>query len=101
MLLIKDMADMIIRRHLIISGLVQGVGFRWRAGQAARAAGVTGWVRNDRCGTVSMELQGSREQIEQVLGTLARAPWICMEEINTREIPTAPDEYGFVTRDDG
>ena len=95
------MSDTIIRRHLIISGLVQGVGFRWRAGKAARNVGVTGWVRNDLSGTVSMELQGTRAQIDTVLGMLERAPWIRMENISAREIPTEPGEYGFVTRDDG
>ena len=36
-----------IRKHIIFSGCVQGVGFRWRARKAAEMYGVTGWVRND------------------------------------------------------
>lgn len=88
------------RRHLIFSGLVQGVGFRWRARQAANAAGCTGWVRNDYGGTVSMELQGTRAQIGQVLEMLGRAPWIRIEDINSRTIPVDPDERGFITKDD-
>lgn len=95
------MTDTIIRRHLIISGLVQGVGFRWRAGKAARNMGVTGWVRNDLSGTVSMELQGTRAQIDAVLEMLERAPWIRIDNINARDIPMEPGEYGFATRDDG
>ena len=87
-----------IRRHLIFTGLVQGVGFRWRARQAA--AGCTGWVRNDYAGTVSMELQGTEAQLDRVLQTLERAPWIRIEGINSRTIPVEPDERGFVTRDD-
>jgi len=89
-----------IRRHLIFTGLVQGVGFRWRARQAASAAGCTGWVRNDYVGTVSMELQGTEAQLDRVLQTLERAPWIRIEGINSRTIPVEPDERGFVTRDD-
>lgn len=88
------------RRHLIISGLVQGVGFRWRAKQAANAAGCTGWVRNDYSGTVSMELQGTQAQIDRVLQTLERAPWIRIEDINSRVIPVDPVERGFITKDD-
>jgi len=95
------MADRIIRRHLIVSGHVQGVGFRWRAAKAAQSVGVTGWVRNDLSGTVSMEVQGTREQIDAVLAMLARQPWIRMDDINARDIPTQPGEYGFATRDDG
>lgn len=92
--------EALIRRHLIVSGLVQGVGFRWRARQAANALGVTGWVRNDSGGTVSMELQGTEAQIDRVLQTLERAPWIRVEAVNARTIPAQPDERGFVTRDD-
>lgn len=32
------------RRHLVFTGRVQGVGFRYRASYAARSLGVTGWV---------------------------------------------------------
>ena len=88
------------RKHLILSGVVQGVGFRWRARQAASAVGVTGWVRNDRRGTVSMELQGTEAQIDRVLQMLDRAPWIRIEDINMRTIPLDMDERSFVTRDD-
>ena len=94
------MQEKLIRRHLIFTGVVQGVGFRWRARQAANAAGCTGWVRNDYVGTVSMELQGTEAQLDQVLRTLERAPWIRIEDINSRLIPVEPDERGFITRDD-
>ena len=94
------MQEKLIRRHLIFTGVVQGVGFRWRARQAANATGCTGWVRNDYVGTVSMELQGTEAQLDHVLQTLERAPWIRIEGINSRTIPVEPDERGFVTRDD-
>ncbi len=94
------MAGPILRRHLIFSGRVQGVGFRWRARQAARSAGATGWVRNDRGGTVSMELQGSEEQIDLVLRALERGRYLYIEELNVRSIPPEPEERDFVTLDD-
>ncbi len=94
------MQEKLIRRHLIFTGVVQGVGFRWRARQAANAAGCTGWVRNNYVGTVSMELQGTEAQLDHVLRTLESAPWIRIEDINSRLIPVEPDERGFVTRDD-
>ena len=90
----------LMRRHLIIEGIVQGVGFRWRARQAANAVGWTGWVRNDYGGTVSMELQGTGEQIGRVLEMLERAPWIRIENINARTIPCEHDERGFAAKDD-
>ena len=94
------MSEPIIRRHLIFSGAVQGVGFRWRARRAAEAYGVTGWVRNDRCGSVTMELQGTPAQIDMVLRAIERGLYIRVEELRTRTIPTEADERGFVTCDD-
>ena len=46
-----------IRKHIIFRGWVQGVGFRWRACQAAELYGCTGWVRNEWDGAVSMEIR--------------------------------------------
>ena len=94
------MAERLVRRQLIFEGLVQGVGFRWRARQAARAAGATGWVRNDRDGTVSMELQGTEAQIDRVLQTLEQGRYIRIENIRIRTIPTEAEERDFVTLDD-
>jgi len=48
-----------------------------------------------------MELQGTPEQIAEVIGMLERAPWIRIEDINSRDIPTEASERGFVTKDDG
>lgn len=88
----------IIREHLIFSGTVQGVGFRWRAMRAADAAGCTGWVRNDPNGTVSMEIQGSQAQIDRVIQSLDRAPYIRITDLNVRRIPVDVRESDFVTK---
>ena len=94
------MTDPLVRKHLIFYGAVQGVGFRWRALQAAKAAGATGWVRNDRHGTVSMELQGAEAQIDRVIQALDRAPWIRIDSIHAHGIPVDPDERSFAVLDD-
>ena len=93
-------AGEILRKHLIFSGLVQGVGFRWRARQAARTVGATGWVRNDWNGTVSMELQGTGEQIDWVIRALEQGRYIRIEDMRARSIPVEPEEREFVTLDD-
>ena len=92
------MTEKTVRRHLIFEGLVQGVGFRWRARQAARAAGATGWVRNDANGMVSMELQGSEAQIDRVLQAIEGGLYIRIRRTEEERIPTIPDERGFRTR---
>ena len=48
-----------VRAHLIFSGHVQGVGFRWNTQAFAEQEGVTGWVMNLPGGTtVEAEFQG-------------------------------------------
>ena len=91
--------DGIIRRRIRFYGLVQGVGFRYRARHAAAAVGATGWVRNDVGGTVSMEIQGTVEQIDRVIQMIERGTYVRVEHMDQKTIPTEPDERGFVTRD--
>lgn len=54
-------------------GEVQGVGFRWTSRRLANGLGLTGWVRNEWDGSVSMELQGSDDQIARFFGELTHA----------------------------
>ena len=46
-----------------IRGRVQGVGFRDACVRQARAAGLTGWVRNRRDGSVEALLQGPADEV--------------------------------------
>ena len=88
----------IIRKYLKFYGSVQGVGFRYRAGHAANMVGATGWVRNDPDGGVSMEIQGTEEQIDRVILMIEKGAYIEIEQISAKVIPLAEDEYGFRTR---
>ena len=88
------------RKHIIFSGRVQNVGFRWRARKAAELYGCTGWVRNDWNGTVTMEVQGTEEQINMVLEAINRGMYIQIENLESRMIPVEPDERGFRTEHD-
>jgi acylphosphatase len=54
-------------RRLVITGLVQGVGFRYAMMAQARLLGVSGWVRNRRDGSVEAMVVGSRAQIEEMV----------------------------------
>jgi acylphosphatase len=64
----------LIARHYLISGRVQGVGFRYFAERAAREAGVTGWVRNLPNGNVEVHANGTRAQIERIESRLRQGP---------------------------
>ena len=54
-------------RRLVITGIVQGVGFRYAMVAQAGLLGVTGWVRNRRDGSVEATIAGRAAQIEQLL----------------------------------
>ncbi len=62
------------RAVFVITGCVQGVGFRWYVLQAATALGLTGEVRNRIDGAVVVEAEGTREALERLLETAREGP---------------------------
>jgi acylphosphatase len=52
------------RLHLIVSGRVQGVGFRFSAYDEAEDLAVAGWVRNLAGGEVEIVAEGTRENLQ-------------------------------------
>ena len=88
-----------IRKHLLLTGMVQGVGLRYRTKYAASMRGLTGWVRNLADGSVEMELQGKEEDIDLLLQTLQQNRYIDITSLRARTIPLE-DEYYFTIRDD-
>ena len=87
-----------IRKHIVFTGWLQGVGFRWRARQAAEMYGCTGWVRNEWDGSVTMEIQGEEEAIDRVIMSIEAARYVRIEDMDCREMPVDPEEYSFRTR---
>ena len=85
----------IIRRDISFYGCVQAVGFRYRALKAAELYGVTGWVRNEFDGSVRMQIQGTDDQIEQVILAIERGSYIRIENMESRTIPVVSEERGF------
>ena len=89
------MGNPIIRKHIIFYCQVQGVGFRYRAKHAAALYSCTGWVRNEWDGSVTMEIQGAEEQIDQVILAVERGTYVRIENIDARIIPTIENERDF------
>ena len=88
----------IVRKRIIFYGWVQGVGFRYRAYHAADSIGVTGWVKNKFDGSVLMEIQGTEEQIDNVILAIERGTYIKIENMDCRTIPLEANERGFHVR---
>ena len=87
-----------IRKRIVFYGWVQGVGFRYRALHAADLIGATGWVRNEFDGSVTMEIQGTEEQIDGGIQAIERGRYVRIENMDSKTIPVDPDERGFRTR---
>jgi acylphosphatase len=61
-------------RRFLISGRVQGVGYRYFAERAAQENGVTGWARNLDDGRVEVHANGTAERLEDFEARLRQGP---------------------------
>jgi acylphosphatase len=60
--------------QIIVTGRVQGVGFRWSLARIADDHGVRGWVRNRPDGAVEALLQGPRARLDDVIAWMRQGP---------------------------
>ena len=60
--------------HIVVSGLVQGVGYRWFASRNAEELGITGFVRNLPDGRVEVLACGDRGRISDLVALLRVGP---------------------------
>lgn len=72
--------------HLIVSGHVQGVGFRYYAQTIALAKQITGWVRNRSDGSVEIVAEGDKDHIDNYLSSIKLgSPFSTVESIEVTE----------------
>ena len=86
-----------IRERMIFTGRVQGVGFRYKVCYIARHHGMTGFARNEYDGSVTVELQGAREQMDNLIEILQHDSYIRIEDV-LRETIEVKEEKGFQIR---
>ena len=89
-----------IRKHLLLSGSVQGVGLRYRTKYVASMRGLTGWVRNRSDGMVEMEVQGKEEEIDLLLQILQQNRYIDITGLSAKTVPLQDDHYFEILDDD-
>jgi acylphosphatase len=63
-----------IAKKFLVTGRVQGVGFRWYVMSRARSLGLDGWVRNTRDGSVEVWAEGPVLDLESLESSLRKGP---------------------------
>lgn len=88
-----------IRVHILVTGLVQGVGFRYFTVMKAGSLKLAGWVRNRYDGSVEIEAQGSRGKVAQLISAVKQGPrYARVDHVDVTQVPTQevkPARHGF------
>ncbi len=80
-----------IRKGLVVHGRVQGVGFRFVASSVARACHVTGFVRNEYDGTVTIEVQGAEHRVNDFIDQIREGNrFVRIDYIDLSDLPLVP-----------
>lgn len=87
-----------IAERWVISGVVQGVGFRAWMRREARVLGVRGWVRNRPDGTVEAVLEGEPGPVSTLRELCRQGPaWAAVEEVASEPAqPGTPSGFGWL-----
>lgn len=83
--------------ELIASGTVQGVGFRWSVQTLAQSCKLHGTVQNNPDLTVTIRLQGSKDEINHFIELLPSqlSPFAHLEKIETNSLGKLAKMHGF------
>ena len=88
-----------LARHIIVSGRVQGVGYRFFVNRAAAVEGLHGWVRNRPDGRVEIQAEGEAESLERFEHQLRQGPpGSRVEDFDVTDIGATGSDTGFTVR---
>jgi acylphosphatase len=96
-----------IFRHYLVTGRVQGVGYRRFTERAARAQGLKGATRNLIDGRVEILASGSRAGLENFESEISRGPagasvsHLEKQDVTADKWPIGPQEFNFIVHKDG
>lgn len=83
------------RFHLVVRGVVQGVGFRYYSDKQAKRLYLSGWVRNQQDGSVEIEVQGEEQLLLEFIEWVHQGPTNALvESVDITELPQKK-ETGF------
>ena len=90
------MLEMRGARRFVVSGRVQGVGFRFFTQDIARREGLTGIVRNLADGRVEVVAEGDAESLTRLEAALRRGPSHArVEHVEVDDLPASGRYLGF------
>ncbi len=84
--------------RVVLSGRVQGVGFRAWIERTARTLGLSGWVRNLRDGSVEALFAGAPEVVDDMISRCRRGPDHARVEVLERHEESEAPLPGFQIR---
>jgi len=82
-------------KRLIISGRVQGVGYRQWMVDKARELGISGWVRNRLDGSVEALVAGDVAAVEELSRLCRRGPRFAEVVSIEEDLADPPEHFGF------
>ena len=68
------MSESDVRVNIVVSGLVQGVCYRYHTLENAKRLGLSGWVKNLPTGEVEAEAEGDRSTVEVLIEAMKIGP---------------------------
>ena len=84
------------RVHIVVSGRVQGVGYRASACDKAKSLGITGWVRNLPEGTVEILAEGDEPSIAAFINWCRNGPrWARIDDVQVSDEVRKEDSSGY------
>ena len=88
-----------LARSYIVSGRVQGVGFRFFVNRAAAIDGLHGWVRNLPDGSVEIRAEGEAGALEQFEHRIRQGPPAArVEHVDVTDVGATGSDTGFTVR---
>lgn len=85
-----------VRRAVNVVGRVQGVGFRMFVQQTALKLLVTGWVKNESDGSVSMEIQAEPAVLDKLIEIIKKGNGISkVLKMTSEDLPVVKGENKF------
>lgn len=89
---------MTLHYDIIITGKVQNVGFRFYAQKSAHELEITGFVKNQKDGSVYIEAEGEEESLKQFVEWCHKGPpWATVEVVTVNKSPVM-NHRGFLVK---